>query len=117
MDPIDVEDAQEIYNEVVEEKERQYRQENAGRCKRSSTKKKVYTRGEAPSTSHKKVVDVEKTEEGKEEVFDGYHVTHHGVLQQLVGALSCPESYGHASLLWTCITNCGHASLTVDMHH
>ena len=36
-------------------------------------------------------------EEGKEEMFDGYHLIHHGVFQQL-GALSCPACYGHTSL-------------------
>ena len=36
--------------------------------------------------------------ERTKEVFDRYHVIHHGILQQLVGALSCPVCYGHASL-------------------
>ena len=95
------------------DRKRQYGQGNAGKCKKSSArknytekrkyhppkeKKKVDTRGKAPSTGHKKVVDVEKMEEGKEEVFYGYHVIHHGVLHQLLGAISCSECYGHASL-------------------
>ena len=98
MDP-DVEDTQEVYTEVVEKKSRQYGQGNAGRCKKSrakknyskkrkshapkeeNKKKKVDTKGEAPSTSHKKIEDVEKMEEGSEEMFDGYHLIHHDVLQ------------------------------------
>ena len=66
--------------------------------KEENKKKKVDTKGEAPSTSHKKIEDVEKMEEGEEEMFDGYHLIHHGVLRQLVGALSCPDCYGHTSL-------------------
>ena len=39
MDPIDIEDTQEVYTEVVEKKTRQYGQGNAGRCRKSRAKK------------------------------------------------------------------------------
>ena len=98
MDPIDIEDTQEVYTEVVEKKTRLWAGEtprDAREVEQKRTilrkenpmlpmkkiKKKVDTKGEAPSTSHEKVVDVEKMEEGKEEMFDGYHLIHHGVLQ------------------------------------
>ena len=82
----------------VEQKRTIRRKENTMLPRKKIKKKKIDTKEEAPSTSHKKIEDVEKMEEGKGEMFDGYHLIHHGVLQQLAGALSCPVCYGHTSL-------------------
>ena len=93
---------------MKKKKKSSYGHGDAGRCMKSAAKKtygkkrkyhppknKKEAVAEAPSTSHKKIVEIESNERGSQEYLDGYRLIHFEALQQLIGGLVlCPECYG-----------------------